>query len=195
MEMDMNMTNMIGLNFRMTEIEAGIGRIQLQKLPVLVKKRLANIIRLEERLRNIDFLSMPTVRAETRHVFYVHAMKFDKEKAMNVSREKFVEAINKELMPTGENRTRNSYLYAGYTKPLYKLKLFQKHAGLGSMNFPFNFLPEHKMDYSKVKCAVAEKMHFNELIYHDLIHASLEEKDIDDIASAFLKVAENLSEL
>ena len=51
------------------------------------------------------------------------------------------------------------------------------------------------MDYRKVKCSVAEKMHFNELIFHDLIHASLDEKDINDIATAFLKVAENLSEL
>jgi dTDP-4-amino-4,6-dideoxygalactose transaminase len=195
LDTEIDMGNMIGLNFRMTEIEAGIGRIQLQKLPELVEKRRANIARLEQRLGEIDFLSMPAIRPKTTHAFYVHAMKYNQEKAINVSRANFVKAVNAELMPYGTNKTRNSYVCAGYVKPLYKLKLYQKRSGFGSMNFPFNLLPEHQIDYHQVSCPVVEKMHFKQLIYHDLIHASLNDEDMDDIAAAFLKVAEHLSEL
>jgi dTDP-4-amino-4,6-dideoxygalactose transaminase len=194
-DMEIDMGNMIGLNFRMTEIEAGIGRIQLQKLPGLVEKRRANIARLEERLEEIDFLSLPAIRPQTKHAFYVHAMKYDQEKAVNVSRDNFVQAVNMELMPSGKNRTKNSYLSAGYVKPLYKQKLYQKRTGFGAINFPFNLLPEHEIDYNQVNCPVVEKMHFEQLIYHDLIHASLNDEDMDDIAAAFLKVALNLNEL
>lgn len=195
LDTETNMDDMIGLNFRMTEIEAGIGRIQLKRLPDLVEKRLTNIARLEERLGEIDFLLMPAIRPKTKHVFYVHAMKYDHEKAMNVSRANFVKAVNAELMPSGINKTRNSYVCAGYVKPLYKQKLYQKRSAFSKMNYPFALFPPHGIDYSQVYCPVVEKMHSEELIYHDLIHASLNDEDMDDIATAFLKVAEHLSEL
>ena len=193
----LDMDHMIGLNFRMTEIEAGIGRIQLQKLPALLEKRLANTSRLEERLRNVDFLSMPAVRPETRHAYYVHAMKYNQKKAMNVSRADFVKAVNMELMPSGTSKTRNSYVCAGYVKPLYKQKLYRKLSGSNNskMNHLFRLSPKNGIDYNLVSCPIVEKMHFDRLIYHDLIHASLADEDMDDIATAFLKVAEQLSEL
>jgi dTDP-4-amino-4,6-dideoxygalactose transaminase len=195
LDTETDMGDMIGLNFRMTEIEAGIGRIQLKKLPGLVEKRLSHIARLEERLRKIDFLSMPAVRPKTRHAFYVHAMKYNQEKAMNVSRPNFVKAVNAELMPSGTNKTRNSYVCAGYVKPLYKLKLYQERSRLGKTNYPFGLFMQHGIDYSQVCCPVVEKMHCEQLVYHDLIHASLSDDDVADIASAFLKVAEHLREL
>jgi len=195
LDTEIDMDNMIGLNFRMTEIEAGIGRVQLQKLPGVVEKRRANVARLEERLREIDFLSMPAVRSETKHAFYVHAMKYNQKKAMDVSRANFVKAVNMELMPSGTNKTRNSYVCAGYVKPLYKLKLYQKRSGFSKMAYPFELSLQRGIDYSQVCCPVVEKMHSEQLIYHDLIHASLNDEDMADIAKAFLKVAEHLSEL
>ena len=54
---------------------------------------------------------------------------------------------------------------------------------------------QHEIDYSQVCCPVVEKMHSEQLIYHDLIHASLNDEDMADIAKAFLEVAEHLSEL
>ena len=195
LDTEIDMGNMIGLNFRMTEIEAGIGRIQLQKLPGLVEKRRTNKARLEERLGGIDFLSMPAIRPKTKHALYVHAMKYNQKKAMDVSRANFVKAVNMELMPSGSNKTRNSYVCAGYVKPLYKQKLYQKRIDFGKMNYPFGLFPQNEIDYSQVCCPVVEKMYSQQLIYHDLIHASLNDEDMDDIATAFLKVAEHLSEL
>jgi perosamine synthetase len=52
-----DITNMIGYNYRMTEIEAAIGIEQLKKLPQLLEQRLKNARFLHEAIGNINALS------------------------------------------------------------------------------------------------------------------------------------------
>ena len=48
-----NLTNMIGFNYRMGEIEAAIGKCQLNKAPALIKARQENVQYLNALLSNI----------------------------------------------------------------------------------------------------------------------------------------------
>ena len=57
-----DLTNMIGFNFRMNEIEATITREQLKKLPSLVKQRQENVSYLASRLSTIPCIEPAKVR-------------------------------------------------------------------------------------------------------------------------------------
>lgn len=190
-----NLVNLIGFNFRMTEIEAGIARSLLKKLPGLVEERIKNVHLLESKIKNIPFLSMPKVRRNSVHAYYVHGMKFNKDLA-GISRETFVDAVKAELAPAEGRLDEGVLMNCGYVRPLYLQSLYQKKIGFGKLNYPFSS-PANKseMNYSKGICPVAEKMHYHEFFSHELMRPGMSEQDMLDVANAFLKVAENINEL
>jgi perosamine synthetase len=49
----------VGYNYRMTDIQAAIGREQLKRLPAIVARRRELAARYEERLQSIDGLAVP----------------------------------------------------------------------------------------------------------------------------------------
>ena len=151
---DINLVNMIGFNYRMTEIEAAITRCQLKKLPELICERRKNIEYLEKELSKIPFLTMPKVRNDSDHVYYNHCILFD-EKAAGINRNTFVEAIKAELMPIMLRETEGIKIGCGYVKPLYLQPLFQKKIAYGKNGFPWSMTGE-KYNYSKGICPVVE---------------------------------------
>lgn len=190
-----SLINMIGLNFRMTEIEAALGRRLLPKLPELVLQRRENVAYLETGLSRIRFLTMPKVRENCTHSYYIHSIRYNKELA-GVSREKFVNAVKAELPVTELRESEGVLMGAGYVKPLYEQSLYQKRIGFGKLNYPFND-PNNKseMNYEKGLCPVVERMHYEELITHEFMRPGMSKKDLDDVIAAFHKVAENIDEL
>lgn len=65
---------MLGFNFRMTNIHAAIGNAQLPKLERFNEKRIANAAYLSEHLPP-DKVVVPTVRRGTRHVFHQYTVR------------------------------------------------------------------------------------------------------------------------
>ncbi len=59
-----------GTNWRMTEIQAAIGRRQLAKLEDWSRRRRANAQRLREGLREIDAIRIPLPNADIQHAYY-----------------------------------------------------------------------------------------------------------------------------
>lgn len=190
---EVDLVNMIGFNYRMTEIEAAICREQLKKLPKLIEERLKNIKYLEEKLSKIPCLTMPKVRDNATHVYYQHAFLFD-EKIAGVHRNKFVEAIKAELMPITLRETEGIKIGCGYVKPLYLQPMFQKKMAYGSKGFPWN-MADREYDYSKGICPVVEDLHYNKLIAHEYMRPGMTQADLDDIIEAFNKVWENIDEI
>lgn len=188
-----DLTNMVGFNYRMTEIEAAIAREQLKKLPKLVEERLKNIKYLEEHLSKIPCLKMPKVRENTEHVYYAHSFLFD-EKVAGIHRNKFVDAVKAELAPITLRETEGIKIGCGYVKPLYLQPMFQKKIAYGSKGFPWS-ATNREYDYSKGICPVVEGLHFNTLISHEYMRPGMSRKDLDDVISAFVKVWENIDEL
>ena len=172
-----NLTNLIGFNFRLTEIGAAIGISQIKKSKALVDRRveLSNI--LTNRLSNIDGLIVPKVRENCRHVYYIWPAKID-TKSIGVDRKIIAKAIEAEGCPTS----------TGYVKPLYNLPVFQKKIAIGNSGFPFS-LSDINYDYNECgespkpcsscscsqSCPNVEDLHNNSLIEFLYVLTSLME--------------------
>lgn len=188
-----NLVNMIGFNYRMTEIEAAITRAQLRKLPDLVEKRRKNIVYLENELSKIPCLSMPKVREGATHSYYTHPLLYNEEVA-GIHRNKFAEALRAELAPITLRETEGVKVGCGYVKPIYLEPMFQKKVAYGSNGFPWN-MAGRAYDYSKGICPVVEELHFETLLLHEYMRPGMSNEDLDDVIDAFVKVWENRDEL
>jgi dTDP-4-amino-4,6-dideoxygalactose transaminase len=189
-----DLTNMIGYNYRMTELEAAVAREQLRKLPGLLDSRLENVKYINEALKDLPFLQLPKVMDDCKHAYYVHGIKYDEEVA-GVSRSKFVEAVKAELMEFELRETEGVKIGAGYVKPLYLLPIYQNKIAYGEDGFPFNQECYKDVDYSKGICPVCEDMHFSQMITHEFMVPSMTIDDMDDFINAINKVWENIDEL
>ena len=177
--------NMVGYNYRMTEMECAIAREQLKKLPQLIQERIENVNYLEKHLNTLPFLTLPKRRGE--HAFYVHPLRFSEEIA-GMSRELFVAAIKAELPRTLLRDESDVLLSYGYVKPLYLQPLYQEKIALSFSNFS-------NQNYTKGLCPVTEQMHYKELITHELMRPGMTKEDLDDVIAAFYKVWEHRDEL
>ena len=180
-----NLVNMVGFNYRMTEIEAAIGSEQLKKLKGLLEARQTNAEYLTTRLRGLPGITPPLVRPFATHGYYVYALRYNAG-VTGITRAKFVEALKAEGVPIGE----------GYVRPLYLEPLYQQRIAFGKDGFPFTYSGYHgTVSYDKGICPVTEKMHYDELIGGDFCHANMTNEDLDDIVSAFIKVSKSIHEL
>jgi perosamine synthetase len=66
---------MLGTNYRMSEIQAAIGSVQLEKLPAFVAKRRENAKRLTEMLAASDRLKLPEESEERQHSWYLYTVR------------------------------------------------------------------------------------------------------------------------
>jgi perosamine synthetase len=180
-----NLINMVGFNYRMTEIEAAIGSEQLKKLQHLVEVRQAHASYLTEKLKSLPGITPPVVRPESTHAYYVYPIRYD-ELFTGVTRERFAEALRAEGIPVG----------LGYVRPIYLEPMYQQRIALGREGFPFTYSGyKGVINYEPGICPTAEKMHFQELICGDFCHSGLSFSDLEDIVAAFEKVFNNLDEL
>jgi perosamine synthetase len=182
--------NTHGFNFRMTEIEAAIGIEQLKKLPSLIEERLDNVKYFTNELKKIDGLTAPFVELESKHVFYLHALKFDKQ-IIGIDRNTFVEAVKAEI-PSAILREDTPLMGSGYVRPLYLQPLYQQRATHCSFN-----CEKYKghVNYNKGICPNAEKLHYEELITHEYIRPGMNKEDMMDVIIAIEKVSKNINEL
>ena len=66
---------MLGYNFRMTDISASIGLVQLNKLGEFIKKRQSNAEYLSRGLKGIAGITVPIVRHNCEHVFHQYTIR------------------------------------------------------------------------------------------------------------------------
>ena len=185
-----DLTNLIGYNYRMTEIECAIGIEQIKKLPSLIKQRLDNVSFLDEKLSVFPALEiLPPMQDNSVNTYYVYPVKFNKEIA-GVSRNKFVEALKAEL-PSAVLRETAPLIGAGYVKPIYLQPIYQKQAA-----WAFNpDLYSGSVSYEKGICPVTENMHFEVLFTHEYMRPGMQPDDMMDVVNAMEKVFENINEL
>ncbi|MBU1895909.1 DegT/DnrJ/EryC1/StrS family aminotransferase [Patescibacteria group bacterium] len=186
-----DLVNMLGFNFRLTEIQAAIGRVQLKKLKDLIEERTKNADYLAERLSQIPGIKFPGVREKATHAYYLQPFLYDEE-TIGVRRDTFIEAVKAELAATELREQEGVLIGCGYVKPLYLMPLFQKKIALGSQGYPFN---NSAVKYDKGICPVVEKLHEKILFHHDLMRPPATKSDMDDVVRAFEKVYSNKKEL
>jgi perosamine synthetase len=66
---------MLGYNYRMSEIQAAIGMVQLKRLPLFLSKRRENAKRLSKLLAASDRLQLPEVSEEQQHSWYLYTVR------------------------------------------------------------------------------------------------------------------------
>jgi perosamine synthetase len=84
---------MLGYNYRMSEIQAAIGLVQLEKLPTFVAKRRENAKRLAKLLAASDRLKLPEESQERQHSWYLYTVRL--QNATESERNKIVEELKK----------------------------------------------------------------------------------------------------
>src|SRR5216117_703374 len=104
---------LVGYNYRMTEIAAAIGLVQLKKLDGWVKQRRANAQALTKGLQEIEGLTPPAEGNWMVHSYYQYIVR--REEAFPVARDEIVRILNE-----GGIGCRPSY-----PMPLYKQKALQ----------------------------------------------------------------------
>lgn len=190
-----DLRNLIGFNYRMTEIEAAITRCQIKKLDMLIRMRQENCAYISEKLAEIPALEPARLREGCTHVYCAHPVKF-KEEIAGLPRDRFIQAVVAELAPTELREGEGVVIGCGYVKPLYLQSIFQKKIAYGSKGCPFG--PpwyNHAVTYHKGLCPVTERLHEKELFTHELMRPPVTREDLDDVVKAFWKVWENRDQL
>lgn len=84
----------VGYNFRMTDIAAAIGLVQLEKLEQFNQKRIANADYLSTHLEDLEVV-LPVVHPRTRHVFHQYTIRIprDRDQVLRGLRERGVGAM------------------------------------------------------------------------------------------------------
>jgi len=180
-----DLSNMIGYNFRLGEIECAIGIEQIKKLKKLVKRRQKVAQLLGEGLSRLPGIRTPVTRMDCTHAYYVYPLALDIEK-LGVSRKK----IYKALVAEGVKG-----LAEGYTN-LHLLPMYQKKIAYGSKGFPWTSdIYKGDVNYAKGICPVAEKLNDSNYLGIGMCMHELSAKDTKLIVAAFKKVWGNLENI
>lgn len=149
-----------GTNWRLTEMQAAIGRVQLNKLPTWVEKRRRNAAILTERFAELPALRVTLPPEDIGHAYYKYYA-FLRPEALRDgwNRDRVIEAIRAEGIPC----------HSGSCSEIYLEKAFEKE-GLQ----PAQPLP------------IAKGLGETSLVF--LVHPTLSETDMDDTARAVEKV-------
>lgn len=187
-----DLPNIIGGNYRLTELQAAIGIVQLKKLQKIIshRKTLANFLHNE--IKKIDCLKTFPPEKGIDHSYYGFTIKFNTKKA-KISRSLFVKAVNNEFL--NAEGVESVPLAEAYVEPLYLNPIYQNQIALGSKGFPFNFNENVTYDYSKGLCPVTEKMYYHEMIISPIVREPLEIADMQDLINAINKVLSNAEEI
>ena len=194
-----DISNIIGFNFRLGEIEAAIGIEQLKKFDALQEKRLSNARYLIEKLKGIEYLDLLDYEScycsnsklclnKCTHSYYIQPILYDKAKNSNLHRDIYLKALSAEL-PSSILREDHPLIGGGYVKPLYLLPIFKNKTGNFHGSSPDDY------DYSLGSCPVVEELHFDKFIGHEFMRPSMSRKDLDDVVRAFYKIDYNMDEL
>jgi perosamine synthetase len=176
-----DITNLIGFNFRMTELSAAVGIEQLKKIDKHVPRREKIARMLSEGIEGLKGLIPPKVRDGCRHVYYVWAMRFD-EDAVGCRRDIFSKALLAEGFPNWE----------GYLRPLHLLPVFQKRIAIGPSGFPFT---QSSARYEWGICPVAERLWQKDLICFETCAYDIDEARMELLVRAVHKVYAHRREL
>jgi dTDP-4-amino-4,6-dideoxygalactose transaminase len=180
-----NLSNMIGHNYRLGEIESAIGIEQLKKLKKLVAGRQRAAERLTEGLKGLPGLRTPVIKPDCTHAYYVYPIILDVDQ-LGVSRGRIYSALEAEGIPG---------LAQGFAN-VHLLPMYQKKIAYGSKGFPWTSDICHRdVSYAKGICPIAEELHDKTFLGFETCVHELGNADVDLIVAAFRKVWDQMGEL
>jgi len=173
--------NLIGFNFRMTEMSAAVGIEQLKRAEEHVRPREMLAAALSAAIADCTGLTPPRVRKGCRHNYYVWMLRYDAA-AMGISRATFSKALAAEGFPHA----------VGYLRPLYMLPAFRKRIAIGREGWPFTLSDRR---YHEGLCPVVERLHSDEaLLFEPCAHA-VDSETTERLCAALRKVYDGRHDL
>ncbi len=172
--------NMVGWNYRMTEMQSAIGLAELERMDnwnMPRRRRNAHIIM--EKLAGLPQVKfMPVDTPERRNGFYVLAFSLDIDN-MRCSISEFVEAAGAEGAP----------VWKVFWPQCHLEKAFQEHRAFGNSGFPFDskeYTNPESVDYSRVE--VPNAVWHQDHTFTCFAYPTFSEEDCRQIGDALVKV-------
>ena len=163
--------NMIGFNFRMTEIEAAIAYEQLDLLTDVVEEKQRQAKILDSLLGSEPGLNIQNVPKNTTSAYYVYPMRLDVRRLPD-ARKKLMEKIN------GQIPIVDCY------QNLHLLPIFQQKIAYGTGGFPWSISDRNsEISYAKGICPVAEELNDHSFIGLPLCSYDFSDEEIYDIGT------------
>ncbi|WP_320667183.1 DegT/DnrJ/EryC1/StrS family aminotransferase [Prochlorococcus sp. MIT 1307] len=180
-----DLSNMIGHNFRLGEIESAIGCEQLKKLDGILERRRQIGFRLTEGLKGLKGLITPYIEKGNTHSFYIYPMILDVD-LLGLPRKTIKAALEAEGLKG---------LIEGYAN-IHMLPIFQEKTAYGKKGFPWSSdICKREVNYQKGICPNAEELHDKTFLGYEMCLHQLDDKDVEMIISVFHKVWDSIGEL
>jgi perosamine synthetase len=180
---DQMLVNLVGMNFRMTELTAALGVAQLIKLDENNRVRTENAHLLVDQLKDIPGLSVPSYPAGV--VPHVFPLLYDAG-TTGVSRDRILAALRAEGIPVG----------SGYLRLMNENPIFLKKIAYGQDHCPWScHLYNRPRSYQSANCPVAENLLRDRFIWFYHIHRPNGSAEMADVVRAFKKVLHNMEAL
>lgn len=165
----------LGMNYRMTELQAAVARVQLERLPNLIRQRRAMAQKLSDALSKIDGVEPPPADAQSKPAWWVFSFRIDEER-LGVPTRAFAEALTVE----GAN------LICPYLPcPVFGQEALTRRRTYGQSGYP----------YSEVACPTCEIEDYPGYVEFDQRQIGIfwsphvTERHVDEIARAVSKTA------
>jgi dTDP-4-amino-4,6-dideoxygalactose transaminase len=165
----------LGLNYRMTELEAAIGRVQLRKLPSVVRRRRGLVAGLAERLADLETVRPGTVIEGVESSYWFLFLRLDLDR-VRVTKERFAEALRAEGLPVAPS----------YDHVVYDAPWLRDRQTFGRSGYPWSATPVGRaVDYTEccpnARLAVARHLTVG-------LHEGWSDRELDDLAAALRKL-------
>lgn len=170
-------------NYRITNMQAAIGVVQMKKADQLITKRAENARYLTARLQNVPGIIPPKEPAWGERVYFYYVIRIQPD-VLGTDMLNFALALAAEGVYDRRYLSTTRWMIPQYLEPLFVNK-----NGYGGTKCPFECpLYEGKVEYKPGLCPVSEKA-CEEVFWLASIHPLLEKEDLDDVAKAVRKVA------
>lgn len=177
-----DITNIIGFNFRMTEIEAAIGIEQLKKLKKIIQERVKAANALSLGLSGLVGIKTPEIKQGFEHVYYYYPIVIDIDR-IGISRKIICRALMAEGVPD---------LCEGYAL-IHQLPIYQKKIAYGRKGFPWSAgFYKGAVSYKRGICPVAENLFYKTFLGIELCRSRYNNQEVNLVIKAFRKIWRNL---
>lgn len=179
-----NLVNIVGCNFRMTELTAAIGIEQLKKLAENNRVRNENARFLARELSAFEGIEIPKAVYNEENVIHVLAILYHSSK-VRVPRDMFVKALRAEGIPVG----------TGYARIMPDNPLFLKKIAYGKNQCPFS-CPYYgrNIEYNNPHPVARDLINNKQISFH-IINRPNNVDDMKDVVKAFKKIYSNIQQL
>jgi dTDP-4-amino-4,6-dideoxygalactose transaminase len=169
----------MGYNFRLTNLQAALGLVLLERLDDFVAQRQRNAMELDRLLADCEFCTLPHNSDNIRHAYYQYTLMLKLDR-LSIDRDDFVKEMQAEGIPAGLGNTPENYLE----------EVFTLRAGFGRSGFPFDY-PAYAGQLQKYRpglCPVAHQI--GQQTVKLKVHPTCGLKEMQDTAVAIKRVCE-----